>query len=270
MRRIASLFLLVLLAVGVAPLTSAPVAHASQTPAFANENKWAVIVGVDKHRRGSPRNNVGGVGDANDMAGMLHARGFPWSNIMVLTDANATGNNIRNALQWLVDRSSESTLSVFHFSGHIKQQSGDKDRDGEDLDEFLWPYDSNFVADSELASYMKRLRGWSWTSISGCEAAGLDDGINSPVRFFTGSSAEPQKSYEYPAWKNSVWIGLLGEQALGNNQADNNGDGRISLREAFDWAKPRAENITRNQRKGVQQPYMNGGGELYLDRPPGH
>jgi hypothetical protein len=268
---LAAVVLFVLAAVGIAPMGGVlPAASAAgQTPVFRNQDKWAVVVGIDKHRRGSPRTNVGAVGDANDMVGMLHARGFEWDHILVLTDAQATGANIRTALQWLVDRSGPQTLSVFHYSGHIKQQSGDKDRDGEALDEFLWPYDSKFIADSELASYIKRLRGWSWTSIAGCEAAGLDDGINSPVRFFTGSSLEHQKSYEYPAWKNSVWMGLLAERALGNNEADLNRDGRISLREAYEWAAPHAERITSGQKKGKQTPYYNGGGNLYLDRPPG-
>ena len=273
MRRNVSMVAGLIMAVGMVVLPSiqlAPPARAAGVPAFANQNKWAVSIGIDRHRNGSPRNNVGGVGDANDVAGMLQARGFPRENILVLTEGNATGANIRSAMQWLVDRSSPETLSVFHYSGHIKQIGGDKDKDGEALDEYLWPWDSNFIADSELARYMKQLRGWAWVDISGCEAAGLDDGINSPVKVFTGSSRETEKSYEYPAWRNSVWTGLMAERALGDNHADLNGDGRISLNEAFEWSAPQASAITGGQKKGTQHPYINGGegSEIFLDRPP--
>src|SRR6185503_15223382 len=99
----------------------------------------------------------------------------------------------RAGLQWLVDRSSPTSFSVFHYSGHVKQLAGDRDHDGEAVDEFLWSQDNVFLADAELADAAHRLRGLGWFDIAGCEAAGFDDGISAPNRLFTASSREAEK-----------------------------------------------------------------------------
>ena len=244
----------------VGPARSAP----------ASADRFAVLVGVDKHRNGSPRTNVGAVGDVKDTRIALERAGWPAANIVELTDSNATAAKIREAMQWLISKSTSRSYSMFHYSGHIKLQDGDPDRDGEARDEFLWPWDSVFISDRELGEKMRAVRGSLWVNISGCQAAGLDDGINAPNRIFTGSSGEFEKSYEHPDWRNSIWTGLLVDQGMNQGRADGNGDGMVSLDEAFRWAAPQATAMTQYQRSGPQRPYANGGnGDWTLrDGPP--
>jgi hypothetical protein len=260
MRRatIIAAMLLALLALNLPP-TPAPAAE---------DDRWALIVGVDRFQ-GRTRPNVGSVGDAHAFHDLLLRHGWRGDRIRVLTDGAATAEAIRAGVRWLVDSSTPNSQSVFHYSGHVKQIAGDQDRDGEALDEYLWPHDNRFIADGELAQNLRQLKGLAWIDISGCEAGGFNEqGLASPRRIFTASSAEPEKSYEHPEWQNSVWNGLLVEQGMLKGAADSNGDGDVTLREAVEWAAPRAASMTKNEPKGPQNPFAAGGDETnWFARP---
>ena len=235
----------------------------------AGAERWALVVGISGYRPPT-KPTVGGAGDAADFSAMLRNHGWPADHVMVLSEGAATAGAIRNGLRWLRDRSTPTSYSVFHFSGHVKQMPGDRDRDGEALDEFLWAADNQFIADRELADWMRALKGWAWVDISGCEAAGFNDGVAAPNRLFTASSQEHEKSYEMPPWGNSVYTGLFVDQAVGQRRADYNRDGRVSIPEAFRMAMEQAPRLTAGQSKGAQHPYAAGGdgAEWFLDPPP--
>lgn len=229
-------------------------------PAFGappqGDDKWALIIGVD-HHQGSTRSNVGAVGDANLFHRLLSANGWREDRIRMLTDSGATQATIRQGLQWMVDNCGESSYCVVHYSGHTKQIAGG----GEGLHEYLWPHDNRFIADTEFADYMRRLRGHAWIDIAACEAAGFDNGISSPRRLFTAASQEDEKGYEDPSWASSVWTGLLVERGILGGQADTNGDHHVTLAEAIPWASSRAPEYTVGQSHGPQHPYSAGGQE---------
>ena len=252
---------------------SAAPAQASSAPASnaptAKSERWALIVGVTDYA-GRTVSTAAGAADALDVREALVRNGFPADHIVTLTEQEATAGSIRNGLQWLIDRSSPSSFSVFHFSGHVKQIGGDRDGDGEKLDEYLWPHDNRFIADAELAEQVRRIQGLVWVDIAGCEAAGFDDGISGPSRLFTASSRETEKSYEHPDWRNSIFTGLEIDQAFLQGMGDADGNGKVSIQEAFAFAAERAPQMTRGQRRGAQHPVGAGGdgAEWFLDGPP--
>lgn len=259
-----------------AAVLSAPLAMllpdgpASAGPSAAGPRS-ALIVGVGKHVGNRPKPTVGGAGDAAAFREVLRRAGWHDTDVRVLVNEGATAANIRAGLQWLQERSSEGSFTVFHYSGHVLQANGDPDRDGEARDEFLVPYDArSLIADRELSNRLRGVRGWLWTDISGCEAAGFDEGgLSGPRRLFTGSSAEHEKSYERPDWKMSVYTGLSTEYAVLQNQGDANRDGVVSIHEAFRYAEREAPVMTARQRKGAQHPYLSGGdGSEWFLRPP--
>lgn len=257
--------MLALLGVALLLPTIAVAAHGA--PAHGAE-RWALVIGVGTYQgRTKP---TFGAGDAVDVRDALRRSGWPDDHIMMLVDGDATAARIREGMAWLVDHSSANSFSVFHYSGHVKQMGGDRDRDGEAVDEYLWPNDNRFISDAEFGRSMRALRGQAWIDFSGCEAAGFDEGINSATRLFTGSSHEPEKSYERPDWNNSVFTGLLVDEGLLQHRADRNGDNRVSLQEAFDHAARMAPEMTSGQKKGPQHPYLAGGdgSEWLLDPPP--
>jgi hypothetical protein len=253
MRRVLLLFLL--LAGVLAGVVAMPVASAAPAPAAGE--RWALIVGID-HFQGGTRPNYGGVNDAADVRQALIKNGWADDHIKVLTDGGATAGAIRAGLQWLVDHSSPNGMSVFHYSGHVKQVGST---------EYLWPHDNAFIPDTELAGKIRQLRGQAWVDISGCEAAGFDEGISAPNRLFTASSRSNEKSYEIPDMRQSVFSLLLVEQGLVNGAADANGDRKVSVQEAFAYAAARAPQLTSGQAQGAQHPVMAGwdGTPLYLD-----
>ena len=254
MRR--TVLLVPLLVAGVlAALTSITPAGAAPPPAPGE--RWALLVGVD-HFLGATRPNFGAVNDATDFRQALLKAGWAADHIRVLTDGGANAADVRTGLQWLVDHSGPTSLSVFHYSGHVKQVGST---------EYLWPHDNAFIADSELAGKIHQLRGQAWVDISGCEAAGFNEAISSPSTLFTASSGAAEKSYEIPDLGHSVFSWLLIQKAMLQGEADANRDGRVSVQEAFAYAAPRAPQITASQAQGPQHPVMAGGDgtPLFLD-----
>lgn len=223
------------------------------------QDRWALLVGVTAYRA-PVHDTVAGAADVALVRDVLLRSGWRSDHIRVLTDGAATGSALADGLAWLAARSSGSTFSLFHYSGHVKQADGH---------EYLWPVDNAYYSDTSLATAMKRVSGRSWTSIAGCEAAGFDQGLSSRNRLVTASSAVDEKSYEYPDWGMSVWAGVLFDQGLRQKAADLNGDGVVTVQEAYRWAAPRAATITAYQRPyGPQHPYLAGGdGSLRLDAP---
>jgi hypothetical protein len=254
--------LAILVALLLAPVGTARAADPPPPP------RRALVVGISDYAGGT-QDTVGGVGDAWDLTEALKRAGFRPEDVRVLTDRQASAQAIRDGLRWLGDTSADNGLSVFHYSGHVKQIGGDLDRDGEDLDEYLWGADNHFIADGELAGWVKRIRGRTWIDIAGCEAAGFDDGISGPTRLFTASSLEHEKSFEHPEWRNSVFTHLLVDKGMLQGQADTDGKKRVSIQEAFLLAEREAPRVTANQRPSPQHPIMTGGDnkQWYLDLP---
>lgn len=255
-------------AVLVALLAAASVLGAVPSKA-SSPGRFAVLVGVSDYA-GRTKDTYGGVGDVRAMRAALVEAGWPQENIVELTDGYASAASIRDALRWLRSKASADSLSVFHFSGHVKQVGGDPDRDGEAVDELLWASDNRFITDGELATSLRAVPGRLWVDIAGCEAAGFDDGLSSGRVLFTSSSLEHEKSYEQPEWGTSVFTGLLVERGLRRRAAAAGPDGRISIQSAFAFAADQAPRVTARQRTGPQHPLLAGGDGTpwYLAAPP--
>ncbi len=227
----------------------------------ANGSRWALLVGVNQFQ-GSTRPNHGAVGDMEAMRELLVRSGWPADHIRVLTDGAATASAIREGLAWLAANSSESSFSVFGYSGHVKQRGNTV---------YLWPHDNEWIPDVEVAENLRRIRGYGWTHIAGCEAAAFDKGVSSPRMVVTASSQGNEKSYEYTnGVGRSVFGSLLVDNGMLAKAADANRDGRVSIQEGFQYAADRAPGITANQSQGPQHPYLAGGdgSEWFLEGAP--
>ena len=254
-----------------ASLVHSPTSSAAPAPVDppAPGQRWAVLVGINDYA-GRTVDTYGGIGDVRDLRRALVGAGWPEGNIVELTEQHATAGRIRDALRWLAGRATGGSMSVFHYSGHVKQLSGDPDRDGEALDEHLWGSDNRFISDGELAASLRAVQGRVWVDIAGCEAAGFDDGLSSPRHLFTASSREDEKSYEHPEWGTSVFSGLLVDRGLLRRGAAADADGRISIQSAFGFAAQHAPSVTSRQSTGPQHPVIAGGdgAPWHLVAPP--
>ena len=225
----------------------------------APEDRWALIIGVTDYA-GRVKSTVGSANDARLVRDVLLRNGWRDDRIRMLIDAQATGRAVAEGIGWLQANSSPTTFSFFQYSGHVKQRNGQ---------EFLWPYDSAFLADTDVVRALSGIRGTAWSNFSGCEGAGFDDGLSSPRHRVTASSQVDEKSYEDRETGFSVWTGMLFDEGFRQMRGDADRDGVTHLDEAFDYAAPRAEGFTSGQKPfGPQTPYRAGGeGPLRLDSP---
>lgn len=220
----------------------------SALPASAAPDKFALIVGVAQFYGKTP-SLPGSDGDAHDTRQFLLNNGWSSENVRTLVNYQASATAIRDGLKWLGDKCIAGTTCVFKYSGHVKLARA-ADGDNETTDEHLWTPENTFISDGEVARHLRRLLGRAWIDISGCEAAGFDDNVSAPNRVFTASSQEDEKSYESPAYRNSVWTELLVNQGLAQGK---------NLAEAFHSARVRAAKETELQKNGSQNAYLAGG-----------
>lgn len=209
---------------------------------------WAVLVGVNAYQ-GRTKDTIGSVADATLMRTLLLQRGWREDHILLLTDANATHDNIVRGLEWLARSTDERSVVVFSYSGHMRYQKGDPDRDGEARDSGLWPTDNRYIWDSDFARMVKPIRAARmWLALQGCHSGGMNDaGLEAPNRVVTYSSLERQKSYEDPEVGHSVTGWFMFAEGIRDRFGDANSDGRVSVQEAHAWATPRAYTRTSNR-----------------------
>lgn len=118
----------------------------------------ALVVGIEHYA--NARNNLIGVG--NDVASFMRVlSNFDIHDVEVIRDANATSENIRTALNALVDGAAKDDVFVFYFSGHGALLpagfAGSDDPDGRD--EALVPYEgstSSLILDNWIAEFLRQ------------------------------------------------------------------------------------------------------------------
>lgn len=254
------------LLVSVGGVAGSNVATAAPAP---TAEKWALVIGITEYDAPT-RDTVGGANDAAVVQKALLANGWAADHIKMLVDADATAGNILAGMDWLVEKSTPTSFSVFHFSGHTRQaDAGHSDGDSEQFHEFLWARNNQFVSDREVGARMRALRGHAWINMSNCEAAGFEDGFAGPTKLFTAASREDEKGYERYETGKSILTGLMVEEALLGRRGDADGNGRVSLQEAFAYAAAAAPGLSAAGEYGPQHPVMVGGGgdQWFLSAP---
>jgi hypothetical protein len=215
----------------------------------APEDRWALLVGITHYRKPT-HDTLAGAADVAFIRAYLLSAGWRSDHIKVLTDKAANGKAMRAGLAWLAARSTPGTFSLFHYSGHVKQEGGH---------EKLWPYDRTFISDTELASVLRPTTGKLWVDIAGCEAAGFMEDLPSSRVLVSTSSKRTQKSYEHPDWHESIWVGLMWDAGMNQRQADADGNGIVTIGESLRFATYWAQVVTYYQRPhGRQTPQFAG------------
>ena len=139
------------------------------------QQKWALLIGVNEYpvEQWKLKGCVNDVSMTKEL--LITKFGFPLENIKVMTDQEATADNIRKAIEeWLIARPHPGDIVYFHFSGHGSQVA-DPDGDEEDgKDEFICPVDLHpgdtrtFITDDELHAYFARIPTQNVTIVTDC------------------------------------------------------------------------------------------------------
>lgn len=191
---------------------------------------WAVVVGIDDYPGQEADLRAAGA-DAREVDAALAAYGVPPQHRVVLLDQQASAENIRGALNWLVSRASAEATAVFFYSGHVRQVTGAPDRDGESLDEAIVGAEGESIYDGEVAEILKRLEArTAWIGVAGCYGGGFDDAL-APGRILTAAAAEGDLAYENSALGRSYLVEYMVRRAMLQRNAPG------SVQEAFGWAQ---------------------------------
>lgn len=122
--------------------------------------RYALLVGIDDYP-GTTDDLTGPVRDAEIMREVLTSKyGFNPQNIVLITDANATREQISNAFLRHLGQAGPNGVAVFYYSGHGTQTQGnlgiqsplDSEADGKDEAIVVWGSDGHvsYLLDDEL------------------------------------------------------------------------------------------------------------------------
>jgi hypothetical protein len=227
--------------------------------------RWAVLIGIRDYA-GRTHSTYGGTGDVDVIRTALLKAGWRSDHIVVLKDSHATASGIRNAFDWLAQRSTPKTFSFMHFSGHVCIASRGPCASGHT---YLWSYDNHFLREDEVKGRMARVRGHSWLDIAGCESGAFD--IHSSTRLFTSASRASETAYENTDWHQSYWSGLVWDVGYLQGLADDKGrSARATIGEMTSYGKRQAPRMTSKGERGPQHPVVLGGSPSWtIYAPPG-
>ena len=230
-------------------------------------NRWALLVGIRDYA-GRTESTVGGEVDVAAIRSALLRSGWRSDHIRVVTEKSATAQGIRDGMAWLVARSTADTFTLMHYSGHICIASRGPCARGHT---YLWSQDNRFIPETEVASTLSRLRGYSWLDVAGCEAGAFDNGFHSSRRLFSASSRADETSYEDPGEKQSVWVSFTWSQGYNRGQADVDRRAyHATMRQMVAYGAARAPTFTSTGEAGAQHPVWAGGDSWWsLAAPPG-
>ncbi|MGH9039935.1 MAG: caspase family protein [Acidimicrobiia bacterium] len=200
------------------------------TPGPKDGGVWSLVVGIDDYP-GEEADLSAGKADAREVDAALAAYGVPGQHRIVLLDEKATADNIRAGLAWVAGRANSEATVVFFYSGHVRQVTGDADRDGEAIDEAIVAADGEAVYDGEVAGIFRNLEARSvWLGIAGCYGGGFDDAV-APGRVLTAAATETDLAYENSALGHSYLVEYMVRRAMLQGRAAG------SVQESFSWAQ---------------------------------
>lgn len=239
-------------------------AAATQTSSDPASSYWALIIGINDYS-GSTASNVGSRQDAESLSSYLQKLGWHSDHILLLRDLPATTSHIVDAIRWLASKTTSSSTVVFHYAGHENWRPSSSEDTGRDVG--IWASDNRMIYEKTLGDELGRVQAaHMWLDFATCRAAGFDAaGMVKSGRVLTYSSTKPEFSYEDPSLHHSVFGYYMIVQGMSGRHADANGDGRVTVEEAFGYSKNRVADYTNN----AQHPLMvdKAGGRMYLTIP---
>jgi hypothetical protein len=112
-------------------------------------SKYALCIGINDYP-GTGSDLAGCVNDANDWAAELQKKGFVVSKVL---DKQASGKNIRAAIEGTISKAVSGDTVVVQYSGHGSFVPDDDGDEPDGTDECICPYDINSkgpITDDEL------------------------------------------------------------------------------------------------------------------------
>jgi len=202
--------------------------------------RWALLIGLNEYA--SPTIDLtGSRQDAEELRTVLLRLGWRSDHIMLIRDRHGTAQHIIDGIRWLSLKTTTASTVVFHYAGHEKYTRTLSDGDNETRDVEIWASNNRLIIDGTLGREMNRVRASRmWIDISTCRAQGFSDaGMIKTGRILTFSSTASQYSYDVPSWHHSLFGYYLIHSGMYLRAGDANHDGKVTVEEAYAYARPR-------------------------------
>ncbi len=206
-------------------------------------NKYAIVIGISDYS-GDKNDLDYADDDALDMKNtLISVYGYSESNIFLLTNADATRDNIVSKIDSLKGSVSFNDEVVFFYSGHGARGKAN-DGDKELTDEAIVPWEcttQSLIWDGQLAEMFS---GFGTLRIififDSCYSGGMTD-LAAEGRIVVMACSENGLSYEFESLQNGQFTYFFVEEGIMGGKADyydsipNQAD--VTVEEAFDYAK---------------------------------
>ena len=173
---------------------------------------------------------------------MLRGGGMRAEDGILLTDAQATTEGIRNAIRWVANRAGPDDTFVFFYSGHGGRvpRSGPQASDPDGLDETIELYDAG-INDDDFSQLLDEINaGKIIIVLDACFSGGFSkDVISVPGRMGLFSSEEDVTSSVAAKFRAGGFLAVFVADAIGDGLADADGDGAISAIELSQYVHER-------------------------------
>jgi len=231
------------------PLGGPPPGHGPKPkpPPGPAPNKWAVVIGISKYADSSA-NLYNPDRDAKDMVNALeNIYGFADDHIKLLTNKDATADNIVASINWLIDSENETSIVVFFYSGHGGQVDETEtakygypiDPEADGMDEYIVTYDMYGIPDDYLKDKFSAIESTQFFLWFGsCHSGGMSPDLNDNGRVIVAACAEAEVAWDYLLLHNTLFGYYYVDQGMLHMLGDLNGDGTVTVEEAFDYAVP--------------------------------
>lgn len=182
---------------------------------------WAVVVGVE----GGGATHLDN--DAQDFANVLQSvYGYPSNNIRLLINSEGTKASVLSALEWVRDQADNSSSAVvIFFSTH----------GGNDV---LYLYDDT-LTENELYASISEINSHNiLVLINACRSGSFLDlagALSTGIVITACNATEP--TYDIENFENTVFVEYFVNEGMGQRLADDNGDGIVTVEEAFVYAE---------------------------------
>jgi hypothetical protein len=243
--------------------------RASVNPSDPSTNYWALLIGINDYS-GSTKDNVGSYQDAYNLRKYLLSLHWHADHITLLSNSKATASMVIQSMRWLASKTDSGSTVVFFYAGHERPGHTTADGDSESMDVGLWASDNKTVWDGTIGKELGKVRArHMWIAISSCRAGGFSDsGMVKSGRILTFSSPQSELSYEDPQAHATVFGWYVINSAMQSGAGDTNGDGVVTVEEAYRYARPQVVSRTRNRQHPTIIDKLSGSMSLVAPVPP--
>lgn len=250
---------------------------------------WAAVIGINQYQ--NARNLKYAVNDARAFKKYLESYlGIPDRNIFLLTDRQATRNNIQSLLGTQLKRkAAKDDTVIIYYAGHGAVETDPSNPDGDGFEKYLLPYDANLddlfmsaISMNDVKTIFQRLRSDRLIFIADTCYSGASGGrtilatktrANLSDKFFDrisrgkgrviiSSCSANEISKEDDRLKHGIFSYYLLQGLKG--KADLDSDGVITVSELFSYLSRKVPNATGQDQHPVRKGEIEG--ELVVGR----